>query len=64
MTTLNINTVCVKHTPNENAISAIDHDFDSTDYYTFCESCEQNISCFSYYDEDRGTVFTKWSVTL
>jgi predicted Fe-Mo cluster-binding NifX family protein len=63
MTTLTINTVCVSHTPNKSAISVIAHDFDSADYFTFCEVCEQNISSFSFYDDDRGTVYSKWAVS-
>jgi predicted Fe-Mo cluster-binding NifX family protein len=57
-----INTVCVSHTPNKSAISVIAHDFDSADYFTFCEVCEQNIKSFSYYDEDCGTRYSKWIV--
>jgi predicted Fe-Mo cluster-binding NifX family protein len=63
MTTLTINTVCVSHTPNKSAISVIAHDFDSADYFTFCEVCEQNIESFSFYDDDRGTVYSKWKVS-
>jgi len=50
------------HTPNRKAISAIAHNFDCADYFTFCEVCEQNISAFSFYDEDRGTVISKWVI--
>ena len=63
MTTLTINTVCVSHTPNKSAISVIAHDFDSADYFTFCEVCEQNIESYSFYDDDRGTVYSKWSLS-
>jgi hypothetical protein len=62
MTTLTINTVCEKHIPNKSAISVVAHDFDSADYFTFCEVCEQNIKSFSFYDEDRGTVYSKWTL--
>jgi len=63
MTTLTINEVCVKHTPHKESISVIAHDFDSADYFTFCENCEQNIESFSFYDDDRGTVYTKWTLS-
>jgi hypothetical protein len=62
MTTLTKNTVCEKHIPNESAISVVAHDFYSADYFTFCEVCEQNIKSFSFYDEDRGTVYSKWTL--
>lgn len=58
MTTLQITH---KHIPHTEAISRISHDFDSAHEYTFCEDCENNISRFSFYDEDRGIVWTKWS---
>ena len=64
MTTLN-KTQCVNgnlHTPNRKAISIVVHNFDCSDYFTFCEVCEQNISAFSFYDEDRGDVLSKWSI--
>ena len=50
------------HTPNRKAISVIASGFDIADLYTFCEVCEQNISAFSFYDEDRGHVLSKWSI--
>jgi hypothetical protein len=67
MTTLTNNntttTLCAKgHTPHKESISVIAHDFYSADYFTFCEVCEQNIDSFSFYDEDRGTVYSKWHV--
>jgi hypothetical protein len=60
MTTLTIQ--CEKHIPNKSAISVIAHDFDSADYFTFCEVCEQNIKSFSFYDEDCGVRYSKWTV--
>jgi hypothetical protein len=68
MTTLTINTntidLCSKgHTPNKAAISVVAHNADDADYYTFCEVCEQNIDRFSYYDDDCGVRYSKWSVT-
>lgn len=63
MTTLTINTVCTTHTPNKSAISVVAHNFEDADYYTFCEVCEQNIERFSFYDDDRGIVYSKWSLT-
>ena len=63
MTTLTINTVCVKHTPNKAAISVVAHNADDADYYTFCEVCEQNIEMFSFYDDDCGVRYSKWSVS-
>jgi hypothetical protein len=53
----------VSHTPNKSAISVIAHDFDSADYYTFCEVCEQNIEQFSFYDDDCGVRYSKWTVS-
>lgn len=58
-------TQCVEgnfHTPNRKAISVIASGFDIADLYTFCEVCEQNISAFSFYDEDRGHVLSTWSI--
>jgi hypothetical protein len=65
MSTLTINNTiqCVKHTPHKESISVIAHNADDADYYTFCEVCEQNIECFSFYDDDRGIVYSKWSVS-
>lgn len=61
MTTLTIQ--CEKHTPNKLAISTIAHNFDEDTQYTFCETCEQNIERFSFYDDDRGSVYTKWKLS-
>ena len=61
MTTLTIK--CEKHIPFVPAISTIVHDFDSDSQFTFCETCEQNIERFSFYDDDRGSVTTKWKVS-
>jgi hypothetical protein len=67
MTTLTINNntnTCAKgHTPHKESISVIAHDFDSADYFTFCEVCEQNIESFSFYDDDCGVRYSKWSVS-
>lgn len=63
MTTLTNTIQCVKHVPNRQAISIVAHSFEDADEFTFCESCEQNIERFSFYDEDRGTVYSKWSLT-
>lgn len=64
MTTLVKNkSLCVEnalHTPNKAAISVVAFSFAEADYFTFCEVCEQNIESFSFYDEDRGTVYSKW----
>jgi predicted Fe-Mo cluster-binding NifX family protein len=66
MTTLVRNkSLCVGdklHTPNNKAISVVAYSFSDADYFTFCEVCEQNISSSSFYDEDRGTVYTKWVI--
>jgi hypothetical protein len=65
MTTLVNKKLCVEgalHTPNKQAISVVAYSFAEADYFTFCEVCEQNISQFSFYDEDRGTVYTKWEI--
>ena len=50
------------HTPNKQAISVIAYSFADGEAFTFCEVCEQNISQFSFYDEDRGIVYTKWEI--
>lgn len=66
MTTLYKNkALCVGdkfHTPNKQAISVVAYSFADADYFTFCEVCEQNISSSSFYDDDRGTVYTKWVI--
>jgi hypothetical protein len=54
---------CEKHTPHTEAISTIVHNFDEDTQFTFCEICEQNITRFSFWDYDRGIVYTKWSLT-
>ena len=55
--------VCKTHTPNKAAISVVAHSFENADYFTFCEVCEQNIESFCFYDDDRGIVYSKWSVS-
>jgi hypothetical protein len=63
MTTLTINKVCEKtHTPNKSAISTVWEDSEFAKSYTFCEECEQNITQSSWYDDDRGIVWSKWTV--
>ena len=68
MTTLTINkSLCVEgalHTPNKAGISVVPHSFAEADYFTFCEVCEQNIESFSFYEDDRGTVYSKWTVSV
>ena len=54
---------CEKHEPMVEAISTISHSFDEDSQYTFCIICEQNIERFSFYDDDRGSVTTKWGVS-
>ena len=65
MSTLTKNkTLCLDdkfHTPHKESISVVAHSFYDADYYTFCEVCEQNINSFSFYDDDRGTVYSKWA---
>ena len=63
MTTLVNTKECVKHVPHMESISVVAYSFDDAEEHTFCESCEQNINRFCFYDEDRGSVWTKWSVT-
>lgn len=67
MTTLTVNyTLCVDnklHTPHNESISVVATSFDDADYYTFCEVCEQNIQCFSFYDDDCGVRYSKWAVS-
>ena len=62
MTSLTINTVCDVHTPNVSAISTVWNNSDSSDSFTFCEVCEQNITRFSFYDDERGMIDSKWKV--
>ena len=59
MTTLN--TKCKMHTPQ--AISAVVRSFDEWEEFAFFSDCEQNIERFYFYDEDRGSVTTKWVVS-
>lgn len=67
MTTLTITNdinLCSKgHTPHKESISVVAHNADDADYYTFCEVCENNIEMFSFYDDDCGVRYSKWSVT-
>ena len=63
MTTLTNTIKCDKHVPHIESISLVVHSFDDAVEYTFCENCEQNIDRFSFYDDDRGIVWSKWSVT-
>ena len=63
MNSLTINTVCEVHTPNVLAISTVWNSSDSSDSFTFCEVCEQNIENFSFYDDDCGVRYSKWIVS-
>ena len=54
--------VCKVHTPHVPAISVVAHNFDDADYFTFCEVCEQNITQFSFYDDDCGVRYSSWKV--
>ena len=59
MTTLTINEVCKKHTPNKSAISIVEDM-----KYTFCEVCENNIE--AWYDDtdpERLPMWTNWTVS-
>ena len=62
MTTLTINETCVKHVPHVASITTIALTWEHEDSYTFCESCEQNIKRFAYYDDERGMVYSRWTV--
>jgi hypothetical protein len=60
MTTLTINDVCKKHTPNKIAQS-----FHNDACYTFCEVCENNIESFYIeHDSDRLSMWSEWKVSL
>jgi hypothetical protein len=60
MTTLTINDVCKKHTPNKIAQS-----FHNDVCYTFCEVCENNIESFYIeHDSDRLSMWSEWKVSL
>lgn len=63
MITLEKTKECVKHIPFTPAISTIANNFDEDTQFTFCQECEQNIERFSFYDEDRGSVYSKWKVS-
>lgn len=54
--------VCDTHTPNVLAISTVWNNSDSSDSFTFCEMCEQNITRFSFYDDERGMINSNWKV--
>ena len=56
MTTLDI-LECVKHTPNQNAISIV-----NDERFTFCENCEQNITSHYREDSDFMSYWTSWKV--
>lgn len=56
MTTLNI-LECVKHTPNQNAISIV-----NDERFTFCENCEQNITSHYREDNDFMSYWSSWKV--
>ena len=59
MTTLTINDVCKKHTPNKIAQS-----FHNDVCYTFCEVCENNIESFYIeHDSDRLSMWSDWKVS-
>jgi hypothetical protein len=59
MTTLTINDVCKKHTPNKIAQS-----FHNDVCYTFCEVCENNIESFYIeHDSDRLSMWSEWEVS-
>jgi hypothetical protein len=59
MTTLTINDVCKKHTPNKIAQS-----FHNDVCYTFCEVCENNIESFYIeHDSDRLSMWSEWKVS-
>jgi hypothetical protein len=59
MTTLTINDVCKKHTPNKSAIS--NH---GDDQFTFCEVCENNIErWYNDTDPERLPMWTEWKVS-
>lgn len=67
MTTLTVNRkkclgLAKSHKANKNAISTIAFNFDDSKQFSFCEDCEQNISRISFYDEDRGIVYTGWEI--
>ena len=55
-------TVCDTHTPCLSAISTVWNSSDSSDSFTFCMDCEQNITQFSFYCDERGMVDSKWKV--
>jgi len=54
--------VCDTHTPHVPAISTVWNNSDSSDSFTFCEVCEQNITRFGFYDDERGMIHSNWKV--
>ena len=54
--------VCDTHTPHVSAISTVWNNSDSSDSFTFCEVCEQNITRFAFYDDERGMIESPWKV--
>lgn len=60
MTTLT--TVCDMHTPHVPSITTVSVSWEHEDSYTFCEECEQNIKRFAFYDDERGMVYSRWTV--
>ena len=57
MTSLNV--MCKTHIPNKSAISDV-----NDEQFTFCESCEQNISrYYGDHDPERLPMWTDWYVT-
>jgi hypothetical protein len=54
-----LTTLCKDHVPNKSAISEI-----GDEQFTFCESCEQNISrYYGDHDPERLPMWTDWYVT-
>lgn len=54
--------VCDTHTPHVPSISTVWNSSDSSDSFTFCEVCEQNITRFGFYDDERGMIHSNWKV--
>jgi hypothetical protein len=54
-----LTTLCKDHVPNKPAISEI-----GDEQFTFCESCEQNISrYYGDHDPERLPMWTDWYVS-
>ena len=55
-----MNSLNHKHIENKTVTTELGNG-DAGEYLSSCLECGKNISMSYYYDDDRGTVFSKWS---